>query len=103
MNNQSRKTMYKDELIKSVAKASNNTNIATEAMLNAFADVVAKTLRKGQEVRWINFGVFKTQKRKARMGHNPKNQARLKIPAKTVARFVPGKMLVDAAKKSSRQ
>ena len=38
------------------------------------------------------FGTFKTKKLPARKGINPKTQAPISIPAKTVVRFKPSKL-----------
>jgi DNA-binding protein HU-beta len=85
--------MFKDELIKTIAKITKGTNTDVEKVLDAFMDTVTKSLKKGEEVRLIGFGTFKTSKRAARMGRNPKTGQTMKIQAKTVAKFVPGSRL----------
>jgi len=44
------------------------------------------------------FGTFTISDRKARIGRNPSTGASLQIPAKTVARFKPGKSLAEAVR-----
>ncbi len=39
----------------------------------------------------IGFGTFKVDKRKARKGRNPRTGEEIKIKAKRVPKFVPGK------------
>jgi DNA-binding protein HU-beta len=85
--------MFKEQLIKTIAKNTKGTNADVEKVLDAFMDTVIKSLGKGEEVKLIGFGTFKTSKRAARMGRNPKTGDTMKIPAKTVAKFVPGSKL----------
>ena len=53
-------------------------------------------LKKKDTVTLIGFGTFKVAQRKARKGVNPQTGAEIKIKAKKVPRFVPGKALKDA-------
>jgi len=53
-------------------------------------------LKKKDMVALIGFGTFKVAQRKARKGINPQTGAEIKIKAKKVPRFVPGKALKDA-------
>jgi DNA-binding protein HU-beta len=46
----------------------------------------------------VGFGTFQVVKRAARSGRNPRTGEPLKIPAKKVVKFAPGKKLEDAAK-----
>jgi DNA-binding protein HU-beta len=48
----------------------------------------------------IGFGTFGARKRKARNGRNPQTGAKIKIKAKTVPVFKPGKALKDAVGRS---
>jgi len=47
-------------------------------------------------VALVGFGTFKVAQKKARKGRNPQTGAEIKIKAKKVPRFVPGKALKDA-------
>ncbi len=49
-------------------------------------------------VTLIGFGTFKVAQRKARKGRHPQTGAEIKIKAKKIAKFVPGKALKDAIK-----
>jgi len=57
---------------------------------------VSKALKKGQNVTLVGFGTFTVGKRKARRGRNPQTGKEIKIPAKKVAKFKPGKALKEA-------
>ena len=53
-------------------------------------------MKKKDTVTLIGFGTFKVAQRKARKGRNPQTGEEIKIKAKKVPRFVPGKALKDA-------
>ena len=52
--------------------------------------------KKKDMVALIGFGTFKVQKRNAKKGINPQTREEIKIKAKKVPKFVPGKALKDA-------
>ena len=88
--------MFKDDIIKEIAKITKLQVKDAGAALDAFTEVVTKALKKGEEVKLIGFGSFKVVKTKAREGHNPKTGATLKIPAKKLPKFSAGTKLKDA-------
>ena len=83
--------MNKSDLIRALASETGEKQRACEAMLNAFTDTIMKAVANGEKVSLVGFGSFHTYRRKARPGRNPATGAKLKIPAKTVPKFVPGK------------
>ncbi len=87
--------MNKSELVKAIAKKADLTNAAAQAVLEAFVDAVKTSLKKGDKVQLIGFGSFSTLKRAARKGVNPQTKKTIKIAAKKVAKFVPGKELKE--------
>lgn len=88
--------MYKDQLIKEVAKITKFQVKDAEAAVDAFINVVTTSLKKGEEVKLIGFGTFKVKKTNPRTGRNPKTGAMLKIAAKKRPKFTPGAKLKDA-------
>ena len=53
-------------------------------------------MKKKDTVALVGFGTFKVAQRKARKGRDPRTGEEIKIKAKKVPRFVPGKALKDA-------
>ncbi|PNR92441.1 HU family DNA-binding protein [Petrotoga sp. 9PWA.NaAc.5.4] len=90
--------MNKKELVDAFAKKASVTKKEAETYVDAFVEVVSEALSKGEEVKLVGFGTFKVQERAARKGVNPQTGKPLKIPAKKVPKFVPGKELKDAVK-----
>ncbi|MBM3328024.1 MAG: HU family DNA-binding protein [Calditrichaeota bacterium] len=83
--------MNKTDLVKTIATKSGATQKTAEAMLKAFTDTIMRAVAKGDKVSMVGFGSFGVLKRKARPGRNPATGAKIKIPAKKVPKFVPGK------------
>ncbi len=89
--------MNKAELIEAVAKETCTKAEAGNAV-NLVFDTIAKALKKGDSVTLVGFGTFVVRKRKARIGRNPQTGKEIKIPAKKVPAFKPGKELKNAVK-----
>ena len=85
--------MNKAELIDAIAQKANLTKVAAKSALDAFTEVVGKTLKKGDKVALVGFGTFSVSQRSARTGRNPRTGEPIKIKAKKVAKFKPGSEL----------
>ena len=69
-----------------------------ELDLDGVADAVEDVLVKEGKLTLTGFGTFQVEKRKARVGRNPRTGKEIKIPATKVVKFRPGKLLKDAVK-----
>lgn len=87
--------MNKSELVAKIAKDTNMSKSAAEKVANSFMSNVGGALKKGENVTLVGFGTWSVAKRKARNGRNPQTGAPIKIPAKKVPKFNPGKGLRD--------
>jgi DNA-binding protein HU-beta len=85
--------MNKSELIARMAKDVKITKVQATKVVASFQDAVKGTLKKRDKLTLVGFGTFKVVERKARTGRNPQTNAVIKIPARRVAKFVPGKAL----------
>ncbi len=88
--------MNKNELIEAVAKSTGSTKADAARSVDAVFDAISGALKKGNEVRLVNFGTFLVAKRKATTGRNPRTGAPIKIPASKQPKFRPGKVLKEA-------
>lgn len=88
--------MNKSELIERMASDADISKAAAERALESFTTAVRSTLKKGGSVALVGFGSFAVTKRAARTGRNPKTGEPLKIAARKVPKFTPGKALKDA-------
>ena len=87
--------MSKQDVIEKVAEKTKLPKSEVATVLNEVLDAITAGMKTG-EVVLTGFGTFKTSKRAARDGRNPKTGAAIKIPAMTVPRFKAGKALKDA-------
>lgn len=90
--------MNKADLVKRMAEIAGTTKANAEKLLDAFMQSVEEAISKGDKVVLVGFGTFQVVKRAARSGRNPRTGEPLKIPAKKIVKFAPGKKLEDAAK-----
>lgn len=88
--------MNKTELVDAVAAKTGQTKAATAVLLDGFIEAVTESLVKSESVQLIGFGTFEVTERAAREGRNPATGAALKIAAKKVVKFKPGKALSGA-------
>ncbi len=90
--------MNKAELVEAIAKDAKITKSQAQDALNSLTKNVEKSLKKGKKVTLVGFGTFSTSKRAARTGRNPQTGKPIRIPARRVARFAPGKALKDSVR-----
>ena len=88
--------MNKSELINAVADAAELSKADATRAVDAFTEVVKKSLKKGDAVSLVGFGTFSVRKRAARTGRNPRTNEVIKIKASNVPGFKAGKGLKDA-------
>ncbi len=87
--------MNKAELIKKVASETGLTRRTSGKAVDAVASAISDCLTRGEKVTLVGFGTFGVRQRKARTGRNPQTGATIQIPAKRVAKFLPGKTLKE--------
>lgn len=88
--------MNKTDLIEAVAKDTDLTKAAAGRAVDAVLGNITATLAMGDTVALIGFGTFKTAKRAARQGKNPKTGEAITIPESIVPQFKPGAGLKTA-------
>jgi nucleoid DNA-binding protein len=90
--------MNKGDLVNEVVKVVGKKKVAEE-VVGCVLESITAALKKGDSVTLVGFGTFKVAKRAARTGRNPQTGKPLKIKAKKVPKFTPGKKLKDAVAK----
>lgn len=91
--------MNKSELVDAMAADAGVSKAAAKKALDSFTSNVTKALASGGKVSLVGFGTFSTSERSAREGINPQTKKKIKIAAKTVAKFKAGSELADAVNK----
>ncbi|MDR2813330.1 MAG: HU family DNA-binding protein [Prevotellaceae bacterium] len=82
--------MNKAQLVDAIAGKAGLTKADAKRALDAFTEVVAKSLKKGDKIALVGFGTFSVSQRSARTGRNPRTGEPIKIKAKKVAKFKAG-------------
>jgi len=94
--------MTKSELVDIVAEVHDQiTRREAEVVVSEVIDAITGALSAGERVELRGFGSFTVKKREPRVGRNPKTGESVRVPAKLVPHFKPGKELrerVDAVK-----
>ena len=67
-----------------------------ERIVAGFMDEVKSAVAAGESVQLVGFGTFEARERSAREARNPQTGEMIKIPAKKVPAFKPGKAFKDA-------
>ena len=88
--------MTKAELQSALAEATQTDKKTAGIFLDTLSAIAYKAAKKDCEFVVPGFGKLVKQKRKARIGINPKTQQKIKIPAKTVVKFRVFKVAKDA-------
>jgi DNA-binding protein HU-beta len=96
--------LTKADLIDTVAGEADISKRQAGAVVDLILEEIKSALQNGDRVALTPFGSFVVRSRKAREGRNPKTGEKIKIAARKVPAFVPGRSLKDAvggAKKAS--
>ncbi len=88
--------MNKAELAEEVSTVTGLTKAASGRVVSGITDAITDALARGERLTLVDFGTFRVIKRKARRGRNPRTGETIQMPAKKVAKFVPGKGLREA-------
>jgi len=91
--------MTKSDIVKRVAEKTGMRKKVAEAAINAFLEVVTEALKNGDRVEIRGFGTFLMKERASRTARNPRTGKKVKVPAKLVPAFRPGRELKNATEK----
>ncbi len=87
--------MNKKELVDRVSEGTGYHKKEIKEILEGTLDAISDALAKGERVQLVGFGTFEVSKRAAREGRNPQTGKKIKIAARKVPKFRPGKALKD--------
>jgi DNA-binding protein HU-beta len=93
----------KGELIQALADRTDMNGAQAGRALDALTELIRQELVRGQQVSLVGFGTFSVSKRNARTGKNPRTGEAIKIAARKVPKFSPGKGLRDAVNGTAKK
>ena len=81
--------MNKSQLVEAIALEAGMSKIEARKSVDAFIDIVLRSLKENDKVSLSGMGVFSVMQRSARVGRNPRTGAQVKIAPKRVIKFRP--------------
>ena len=89
--------MNKSDLVQLVANEAGLTHKEATEAIDSLTEAIKKSLKNGDRVSLVGFGSWEVKKRAQRNGVNPQTGDKIKIPARKVPKFNPGKELREIA------
>ena len=87
-------SLIKSQLVQNITDQNPHLYIKdVERIINSIFSEITKSLAEGRRVELRGFGAFSVQKRKERIGRNPRTGDAVNISAKYIPRFKQGKEL----------
>jgi DNA-binding protein HU-beta len=90
------KKLTKSALLQTLAQETESDRKTATLFLEVLTDIALREVKKNGEFTLPGIGKLVKQKRKARMGINPKTGEKIKIAAKTVVKFRVAKAAKDS-------
>ena len=90
------KALTKSALLQIIAQETDTDRKTAAFFLDVITDIALREVKKAGEFTFPGIGKLVKQKRRARMGRNPKTGQSIKIAAKTVVKFRVSKSVKDA-------
>lgn len=89
--------MTKKEIVKDIADRVGLTQQQTKQIVQLTLEAIIETLVNDPEhrIELRNFGVFQVKRRAARSARNPRTNEKVRVPAKNVVTFKPGKRMEE--------
>lgn len=86
--------MTKRDLVMRISRETGLVQADVLTVLQKTLDYIIGGLAKGEDIEFRNFGVFKVQVRKARIGRNPNKPTNtVMIPSRKVVKFKMGRIM----------
>jgi DNA-binding protein HU-beta len=85
--------MTKADIVNRVANATGVTKLETEVLIEGFFKTIADGLASGDHIEIRGFGTFRTKRRPARTGRNPRSGAPISLVESFIPSFKPSREL----------
>jgi nucleoid DNA-binding protein len=83
----------KKEMVRTVAGETGLTQLQVQEVVQKVVDAITQTLVREGRVELHALGVFSVRQRKPREARNPRTGEKVKVPARLVVTFKPGRGL----------
>jgi DNA-binding protein HU-beta len=85
--------LNKADLVARVARDTGLTKADVLRVLDGVLEAITRSLRRGGKVKLVGFGTFQVGRHRSRAGHNPRTHEPMRISARRLPKFTPGKDL----------
>ena len=85
----------KKDMAKAIAEEMGLTQLQAQEIVQKVFDGITETLVQEGRLELRNFGVFEVKKRQPRKARNPRTGEKVKVPAKLVVAFKPGREMEE--------
>ncbi|MCC8088669.1 MAG: HU family DNA-binding protein [Rikenellaceae bacterium] len=85
--------MNKSHIVEALAKDAKLTRTQSKKIVESLMKITTKALKEGENVALTGLGTLYVAERKEKKGRNPKTGEPLKIKAKKIVKFRPGRNL----------
>jgi integration host factor subunit beta len=93
--------MTRADVSEEVSRSLDITGKASDTIVLAMLDSIARSLRDGKGIEIRGFGSFASRQRRLRIARNPRTGAWVEVPAKRVPYFRPSKELTKLVNPAS--
>lgn len=93
--------MNKADLAEALAATADIPKVRAANYVNIVTQTIQDALVRGEKVTISDFGTFTVSQRREFTGHNPKNGAEIRVPARRIPVFRAGKGLKEALNANS--
>ena len=87
--------MTKKDMAKAIADEMGLTQTQAGKIVQLVLDGIRETLVTEGRIELRNFGIFEVKKRRPRQARNPRTGEKVKVPAKLVVTFKPGREMEE--------
>ena len=91
--------MRKKDLVMQIASKIGERQVVVKRVIDEVLEHVSSALETGNRVELRRFGVFSLRSRRERVGRNPRTGETVKVLARKVPYFKPGKILTQRVNK----
>tara|TARA_B100000886_G_scaffold178077_1_gene122001 strand:- start:348 stop:647 length:300 start_codon:yes stop_codon:yes gene_type:complete len=89
-----KQNISRDEIAESMKKEFGFNRKLCLDIVNDIVDIIIEGLQSDKKVKIHNFGTFKMNNKKSRIGRNPKTKEEYNISSRNVITFKPSKILL---------
>lgn len=87
--------MTKKEIARQIAERHGIDQVAAKRAVQDVLDSIVASLLKSGRIELRNFGVFEVKRRAPRVARNPRTNEQVRVPARNVVVFQPGRALAQ--------